>query len=141
MKNRSADAPSFAQWLTDQLTARGYNVTGLRSGGRSRFAADSGLSPSTVGRLLRGDGANDLNTLTTLANALNIPLPEILVRANVISDDELTRLANRHGATPTPLTPEQAADELGITDPQARRVYLATVEALRPDPDEQRAEQ
>ncbi|CAL9530891.1 helix-turn-helix domain-containing protein [Streptomyces sp. enrichment culture] len=137
MKNSSAD---FAVWLTHELTARGYDVANTRSGARARFAADSGLSPSTVSRLLRGYGATDIGTLTTLAKGLGIPLGEVLVRAGVLSREELD--AVQHPPTgPRRITPEQAADELGIEDDQARRIFLGMVDTLRtPPPTERSAE-
>lgn len=130
MKNSSAD--TFAVWLTRALIDRGYDLTNQRSGGRSRFAEDSGLSPSTVGRLLRGEGATDINTLATLANALGLPLGEVLVRAGILSRGELASVQR-----PTPkrrITPDQAADELGIEDDQSRALFKAMVETLRRQP-------
>ncbi|MEW1672808.1 helix-turn-helix transcriptional regulator [Streptomyces noursei] len=123
-------AAQFARWLHDQLTAREYDLSGPRSGGRSRFADDSGISPSTVGRLLRGESVTDTRVLGLLAEALGVRLSEVLVRAGVISDDELAAVQ-----TPTAgqrrITPEQAADELGIQDPQSRALFLSMTETLR----------
>lgn len=129
MKNTSAHRKNFAAWLTDQLARRGYDL-GLRGGGRSRFAADSGISASTVGRILRGDEVRDIGVLTLLADALDRPLGEILIRAGVLSEDDLR--------TPAPgdrrITPEEAADELGIHDPQQRALFLSMTETLRKTP-------
>jgi transcriptional regulator with XRE-family HTH domain len=132
MKNSSADRADFAHWLTRELTKRGYDITGARSGGRSRFAQDSGLSPSTVGRLLRGEGATDTRTLATLAEALRVPLGDVLVRAGVLDANELA--AVRHPTRTDHITPQQAAHELGITDEQAVRMFVSMVETLRQPP-------
>jgi transcriptional regulator with XRE-family HTH domain len=129
----------FATWLHRQLTDRGYDLS-QRGGGRSRFAEDSGISPSTVGRLLRGEGAKDIGTLTTLADALGLPLGDVLVEAGVLSRGELDNV--QHPTTgPRRITPEQAADELGIKDDQARRVFVSMVKTLQrtPPPTEQRS--
>ncbi|MFG7946327.1 helix-turn-helix domain-containing protein, partial [Streptomyces cacaoi] len=80
MKNHP---PHLAAWLHDQLTRRGYDL-GPRGGGRSRFAETSGISPSSVGRLLRGDPVTDIRVLELLARALGTPLGEILIRAGVL---------------------------------------------------------
>lgn len=127
-------ARDFGDWLREQLTRRGYNL-GMRGGGQSRFADDSGINRATVSRLLRGEHAPDVRTLQLLARALGLPLGEILVRAGIVTPDEL-------GAVQQPfsgqrrITPEQAADELGITDPQARRVFVNLADTLRtPPPD------
>jgi len=143
MKNKGNERDTFAAWMRDQLTRRGYDL-GLRGGGRNRFATDAGISPSTVGRLLRGEGATDTGSLARIAETLDVPLTEVLVRAGVLSADDIATYARRHGHRDVsqPLTPEQAADELGFTDPTRRALYLATVETLRKPDDggEQRAE-
>lgn len=137
MKNnnhgQAATERAFAAWLHDQLTRRGYDLSGLRSGGKSAFAADSGISPSTVGRLLRGDNVTDTRVLGLLAKALHVPLGEVLVRAGILDERELAIVRD-----PQPgerrITPEQAADELGITDEQARRVFVSMTETLQRTP-------
>lgn len=138
MKNSSAD---FAAWLTRELTARGYDVTNTRSGARSRFAEDSGISQSTVSRLLRGQSGNDIGTFAALANALGLSLGEVLVRAGIITRQDLAGV--QRPATTRRITPEQAADELGIEDDQARRLFVGMVETLQrtPPPTERRADQ
>lgn len=136
MKNSNDDATTaraFAEWLHDQLTRRGYDLSGLRSGGKTAFAADSGISPSTVGRLLRGDSVTDTRVLGLLAAALHVPLGEVLVRAGILDERELAYVRQ-----PQPgerrITPEQAADELGIDDEQARRVFVSMAETLQRTP-------
>ncbi|MEU8721478.1 helix-turn-helix domain-containing protein [Streptomyces antimycoticus] len=136
MKNSNdseAGAQAFAKWLREQLTRRGYDLTGLRSGGKTAFAADSGISPSTVGRLLRGDNVTDTRVLGMLATALHVPLGEVLVRAGILDERELAFVRQ-----PQPgerrITPEQAADELGIEDAQARRLFVSMAETLQRTP-------
>ncbi|WND36959.1 helix-turn-helix transcriptional regulator [Streptomyces sp. BB1-1-1] len=136
MKNSNDDgatAASFADWLRDQLTRRGYDLSGLRSGGRTAFAADSGISPATVGRMLRGDNVTDTRVLGLLAAALHVPLGEVLVRAGILDERELAYVRN-----PQPgerrITPEQAAAELGIEDEQTRRLFVSMTETLQRTP-------
>ncbi|MGA5354012.1 helix-turn-helix domain-containing protein [Streptomyces thermodiastaticus] len=139
-----AQAPqTFADWLHDQLTRRGYDLSGLRSGGKARFAQDSGLSAATVSRLLRGDRITDIRVLRQVADALSVPLGEVLVRAGVIDEAELAAVRD-----PRPgerrITPEQAADELGIEDEQARRLFVSMTRTLQrssPTAEGRRAEQ
>ncbi|MGI5252808.1 helix-turn-helix domain-containing protein [Actinacidiphila glaucinigra] len=135
MTNRKSDtaAQAFAEWLHTKLTARGYDLTGPRSGGKSRFSEDSGLSPSTVGRLLRAEPVTDTDVLARLAAALGVPLGEILVRAGVLSEDELGAV-RAPDTGPRRITPEDAAAELGITDPQARRLFISMTETLQRTP-------
>ncbi|MFD4996128.1 helix-turn-helix domain-containing protein [Streptomyces buecherae] len=127
MKN----VPTFGEWLRDRLIARGYDL-GPRGGGRSRFAEHAGISPPTVGRLLRGDhAAADMRVLAAVADALDVPFVDVLTHARVLTADDVEAI-RRHAPAPPTLTPEQAADGLGIVDPEPRRVFLATVAALRP---------
>ncbi|MFZ3569242.1 helix-turn-helix domain-containing protein [Streptomyces sp. BH034] len=142
MKNRKQEAGDdraarFAAWLHDQLTTRGYDLSGPRSGGKSAFASASGISPSTVGRLLRGDHVTDTRVLALLAENLRVPLGEVLVRAGVLNEGELRAVQNPTEG-PRNITPEQAADELGIRDDQARRLFVSMTHTLQrqPPPDE-----
>ncbi|MGD6762079.1 helix-turn-helix domain-containing protein [Streptomyces sp. BH097] len=137
MKNskRSSEdtAKTFGDWLNDELTARGYDLSGLRSGGKTRFAADSGISAATVGRLLRGEAVTDTRVLGMLATALHVPLGEILVRAGVLNESDLRGVQD-----PTPgdrrITPEQAAAELGIEDEQSVRLFVSMAKTLQRNP-------
>lgn len=119
----------FAAWLREQLTRAGYDLS-LRGGGQTRFAEASGISRATISRMLAGQGATDTRTLTLLSDALRVPLPTVLVRAGVLTEDELKGV---HTPTSGPrrITPEQAADELGISDPQARDLFISMTETLR----------
>lgn len=136
---RAQSAAGFAVWLRDQLTAAGYNLS-PRGGGQRNFAQDSGITTSTVSRMLSGEGSTDTRTLERVAATLRKPLAEVMVRAGVLTTQDLQEVAHRDPTRP-PMTPDDAADELGITDPHARRVFIATIEALRtPHADERRAE-
>jgi len=134
-KHGAADhrAPSFGDWLHAQLTARGYDLSGPRSGGKSAFASASGISAPTVGRMLRGDHVTDTRILALLAKTLGVPLGEVLVRAGVLAESEL-RAVQHPPKTDRQITPEQAADELGITDEQSRRLFVSMTETLQRKP-------
>lgn len=125
----SPDPAEFGRWLTGRLESLGYNLSGPRSGGRSAFAEQSGLSPSTVTRLLRGEMPTDTRILRTLAEAIDVPYPEVLVRAGVLTPEELA--AVQQPVTSPRITPEQAADQLGITDPAERKVFVNMAQTLR----------
>lgn len=129
MERDQKAAQRFGDWLRDQLTRRGYDL-GIRGGGQSRFAEDSGIGRATISRILNGSGATDTRVLALLAEALHLPLGEVLVRAGILDVSELSAVQ-----APDPgerrITPEQAADELGIHDPQGRAVFIATTQALQ----------
>ncbi|OII60890.1 transcriptional regulator [Streptomyces sp. CC53] len=133
-RNNRATPEDFATWLRGQLERRGYDLR-PRGGGQTRFAADSGIAQSSVSRMLRGQGAPETRVLETLAKTLDVPLAEVLVAAGILTPDVL--LAIRYQTPRTnPLTPEAAAEELGITDPQKVALFVSMTETLR----KQRAE-
>lgn len=128
MKDRSSSA--FADWVREQITQQGYDLSGLRSGGRTRFAEDSGISPATVGRLVSTGDVKDIKILTMLAKALNQPLGTVLVRAGLLDEAEL-RAVQAPPPTNNPLTADEAADGLGIDDALDRELFRTMVDTLR----------
>jgi transcriptional regulator with XRE-family HTH domain len=122
----------FALWLRQQLESRGFDL-GIRGGGQSRFAEESGIGRATISRILSGQGATDTAVLARLAEALHISLGEVLVRAGILNPSELTAV-NNPPAGARRITPDQAADELGITDAQQRRLFLAMTQTLQRTP-------
>ncbi|MFI6860148.1 helix-turn-helix domain-containing protein [Streptomyces sp. NPDC050421] len=126
MRRRTPD--EFGRWLHDQLTARQYALT-PRGGGQVRFAEKAGISKATVSRILRGEGrSTDIAVLERIAAALDVRLGVVLVEAGVVNPDELGAAQQPHGH----MTADEAADELGITDPTARNVFRGVVDTLRP---------
>ncbi|MCA1218869.1 helix-turn-helix domain-containing protein [Streptomyces sp. 8L] len=123
---------AFGLWLRDQLTSRGYDL-GIRGGGQTKFAEDSGIGRATVSRILGGHGATDTRVLALLADALRLPLGEVLVQAGVLTREALGAVQNPETGTRR-ITPEQAADELGIEDDQARRVFVSMTHTLQRTP-------
>ncbi|WP_404959063.1 helix-turn-helix domain-containing protein [Streptomyces sp. 147326] len=115
---------TFVAWLKAMLERRGY--AGI--GSQRRFAKDSGLSQATLSRALQRSGTPNVQTLETLSQALRVPLPELLVRAGVIRQQDLDALRR---VAPEPLTTEQAAAELGITSPDGVAAFDRTVRGLR----------
>jgi hypothetical protein len=68
-----------------------------------------------------------------LAAALQIPLGEVLVRAGVLDEADLRAVQNPTTG-PRRITPEQAADELGIDDEQSRRLFVNMAQTLQRKP-------
>ncbi|WKU46000.1 helix-turn-helix transcriptional regulator [Streptomyces sp. VNUA116] len=126
---------TFAVWLKEQLRRRGYP----EHGAQKKFAAVSGISTATMSRLFRADGIPALDTLTALSEALDVPYGELLVRAGVLTPEELAEAANRP-VHPEAISPEQAARELGITSPEGVETFKRMVNGLRAtEPGDRRA--
>lgn len=120
----------FAAWLQDQLERHGYDLR-PRGGGQTRFAADSGIAQSSISRMLRGQGGTpETRVLEAIATTLRIPLAEALVAAGILTPDVLDAIRQQTPRT-DPLTPEAAAAELGITDPQGVELFVSFTETLR----------
>ncbi|WP_406013018.1 helix-turn-helix transcriptional regulator [Streptomyces sp. NBC_00984] len=114
---------TFAAWLREMMTRLGYPDRGQK-----KFAQDAGLSAATVSRLLRADGTPETDTLETLAVALRVGLPELLIRAGVVREEDL---ANLRPINPKPITSREAAAELGITSPEGIDAFERMVNGLR----------
>ncbi|MER6196734.1 helix-turn-helix transcriptional regulator [Streptomyces sp. NPDC001586] len=117
---------TFAAWLREVMERRGY----AERGGQGRFARDAGVSENNISRIMRFKGTPDVRTLEPIANFLNVPLIEVLVRACVLKPSDVEALHNAR-LDPQPITTERAAAELGITSPEGVTAFERTVRGLR----------
>jgi transcriptional regulator with XRE-family HTH domain len=132
MKERRGNAPAapptgpaaLATWLHDQLTARGYDLSGERSGGKTQAADDSGISRSSISRLLNGIPVTDIDVYRRLAQWLEHPFGDILVRAGKMDATDLVAPPDD-----THMTPERAADGLGLRG-RDRELFLLNANAI-----------
>ncbi|QCX77640.1 Helix-turn-helix protein [Streptomyces sp. YIM 121038] len=132
--NDRATPDEFAAWLREQLERNGYDLR-PRGGGQTKFAKESGIAAASVSRTMRGQGIPETRVLEAIADTLHVPLAEVLVAAGILSRDVLHAIRHQTPRT-DPLTPEAAAEELGITDPQKIELFVSMTETLR----KQRAE-
>lgn len=131
--DRAAAARAFGTWLSDRMRDRGYALPPQGRGGVRRLAEQAGLSPSVISTLLRGENPNPSpESLRAIAGALGLPFPELLIRAGVITPDELRGVQDTGAPVGyTPITTADAAAALDITDPLAREMFEASVNAAR----------
>ncbi|WP_405019602.1 helix-turn-helix domain-containing protein [Kitasatospora sp. NBC_00070] len=128
--DRAARLRAFAEYVTSAARKAGYDIDGPRGGGKTKLARDAGVSLSTISRLLSGERAPDPENFEGLARALGVDLRELLVRSGIFSAESMhswpeTAVRSR------PITPRDAADDLGITDPVDREMFLAMVSRLK----------
>lgn len=126
---REREIAAFGQWFEARLTDLGYDLS-RRGGGRGRFAADSGVSPATVSRILLRQSIPAAHVLAQMAPTLREPLGSLLVLASLATEEEV-RAAAAPPPTDHPLTPEQAAARLGIKGTQAVELFVAYTRALQ----------
>lgn len=120
----------FAAWLADAMRTAGLEIDRQRGGGRMTLATAVGVSPSTVARWLDAKSTPSPEYYEPLAEALKVPVGDMLVETGILSADSLSQL-QRSGVRSQPITVAQAADDLGIHDPDARAEFARQVERLK----------
>ncbi|GAB3472222.1 helix-turn-helix domain-containing protein [Actinophytocola sediminis] len=107
----------FARWLEDQLAALEENVTD--------FARRSDIHRSVVARWKSGSHRPDVDNARRLAEATGRPLLEVLVVAEIMTEDEAK--LQTAGVDPGALTSEQLLGELSrrLGDTPRRRSVSA----------------
>lgn len=120
-------AEEFAAYVRDAARRAGYDIDSPRGGGKTSLARDTGMSQSTVGRMIAGKAMPDPAYLEPLAAALRVPLPELLVLSGLISRNAF----GDHGQQPPrAVSPRAAAADLGIKDPAKVELFETMVRAL-----------
>ncbi|WP_431784932.1 helix-turn-helix domain-containing protein [Streptomyces chumphonensis] len=133
----SRAAPRFGRYILQAAREAGYDVDSQRGGGRKALADAVGIHSSNIGRMLDGKSIPDVRHFERLAAAVRRPLRELFVEAEIISATSLTEPDTSRVAS---FTPERAADELGIYDPDDRALFLGMAARLRPtDPSSKNA--
>lgn len=124
----------FADYIAGAARKAGYDIDSPRGGGKTALARDAGVNLSTISRLLSGERAPDPENFEGLARALGVPLRELLVQSGIFSAESM-RNWPESAVRSRPITPREAADELGITDPVDREMFFAMVGRLRREQD------
>ncbi|MCX4578151.1 helix-turn-helix transcriptional regulator [Streptomyces sp. NBC_01571] len=118
----------FADFVRDAARRAGYDIDSPRGGGKTALSRDTGMSPSSVGRVLAGKTMPDPAYLEPLARALRVALPELLVLSGLVSRDVLSAQQPARS-----LSPREAAADLGIRDPAKIELFETMVRALLTD--------
>jgi transcriptional regulator with XRE-family HTH domain len=102
-------------------------------GGQVALAEDTGMSPSAVGRMLRGETLPDPERFEAIAKAVGLSVGDLLIEAGIVSPESLSTPSQTRatGVGSHSITLDEAANALGIFDPVARDMLAATVERLR----------
>lgn len=124
-------AQRFAEYIRPAVVAAGYDIDSPRGGGKKALAEATGMSPSSVGRMLAGQTLPEPVHLERLAEALGVSLMDLLVRSGVVSEKAGRTTPTPAPVTPdTPLTPEAAARALGIRSPDRVQMFAAMAKTL-----------
>jgi transcriptional regulator with XRE-family HTH domain len=126
---RAQRAASFGRWSTDAARAAGFDVDSQRGGGRAEIAKLTGMSPTTVGRMLAGRSLPSPKFYGAIAKAFHRPLREVLIEVSAATDDMLEETAVA-AAEARRISPQEAAERIGIRKPANVRLFVATAELM-----------
>ena len=127
---QASQAQRFAEYIRPAVVAAGYDIDNPRGGGKKRLAENTGMSPSSVGRMLAGQTLPEPVHLERLAEVLGVPLMDLLVRSGVVSEKAGRAVNAPPPVSEVPLTPEAAARLLGIRSPDRVEMFTAVAKTL-----------
>jgi len=121
-------AQKFAALVVPAAERAGY--TG--HGAKARFARDTGMTESSVTRMWQGNAVPDARFYDAISTAVGVDLGSLLVEGGILSPQSLQSLSETDPSqVGSALTPEEAADRLGIRDEVGRQLFYATIERLK----------
>jgi transcriptional regulator with XRE-family HTH domain len=121
-------AQRFAAVVVPAAERAGY--TG--HGAKARFARDTGMTESSVTRLWQGKAIPDPRFFEPITEAAGIHPGVLFVEAGLLSPESLQSLSETdRSQVGSGLTPEEAADGLGIQGEVDRQMFFGTIERLR----------
>lgn len=121
-------AEKFGRVVERLAIKAGYDLT--RGGnGRTRLAEDTGMSVWAIGRMLKGETLPGLHQYQRIAGALSVTTHALLSEAEILPRDDHANGSKQDVASPNaPVSPETAADLLGVTNPTIRDMLITTME-------------
>jgi transcriptional regulator with XRE-family HTH domain len=117
-------AERFAAWLGPAMRRAGLDIDKPQGGGRAVLATACNVSRSTVTRWLEGRSMPGPDQFQPIAEALNVPVIEMLIGSGVIAPESVGEPRTTYP------TPEEAAEELGIS-PDDRELFVGFVRQLQ----------
>lgn len=127
---RSTEPPTqaqrFGRLVTEAATRAGYDLS-PGAGGRIALARATGMSASAVGRMVDGKTLPRPSQFAAIARAVGLNLHELLVHAEIIPPGSWTDPATQ-GVGSRTITPDEAADAWGITNPMVRKILINAIQ-------------
>lgn len=118
-------AQRFGRLITEAAERAGYDLR-PGAGGRVALARAVGMAPSGVGRMLDGKTLPRPSQFEAIAAALGLDVRALLIQAEIISAGSWTNSTGE--GVRSVITPEEAADSWGITNPLVRKMLLANIQ-------------
>lgn len=127
-----ATPPTRAQQFRDIVVPAAERAGYTGFGAKARFARDTGMTESSVGRMWQGSTLPDARFYENIADVTGLDLRTLLIEGGVLSPDSLQSLSETDRTqVGSSLTPEEAAERLGIRDEVGRQLFYATIERLK----------
>ncbi|MGA5342477.1 hypothetical protein ACPCK3_25940 [Streptomyces griseoincarnatus] len=119
-KRPDATSRKFARFVRDAATRKGFAVDS--GDGKAKLAAASGMSEADIAKILAGEYEVPTDLLKPLATALGARQKDLFRAAGILDDKPA-----QHSP---PLTPQLAAQHLGIKSPKNVEAFQTIVAAL-----------
>lgn len=128
--SQASRAQRFAEYIRPAVVAAGYDIDSPRGGGKKALAKDTGMSASSIGRMLAGQTLPDPAHLERLATVLRVSLIDLLIRSGIVSVEASGTVTPAAPTPDPPLTHEEAARALGIRSPDRVQMFTAMAKSL-----------
>ncbi|KAF2774687.1 hypothetical protein [Streptomyces sp. OM5714] len=127
-----APTPTRAQRFRDIVVPAAECAGYTGHGAKARFSRDTGMVDSSVTRLWQGVALPEPRFYERIAEVTGLDLGTLLVEGGVLTPKSLQSLSETdRSQVGSRLTPDEAADGLGIRDGVDREMFYATIERLK----------
>jgi transcriptional regulator with XRE-family HTH domain len=133
-----ATPPTHAQRFAVVVVPAAQRAGYTGHGSQARLARDTGMSESSISRMLNGHAIPELRFLGPLAEAIKMSPIDLLIRTELISPESLRTLSETDSSQvgSESNSVEDTAERLGITDDLGKMMFRAVVDKLaRPQED------
>lgn len=126
------DTPKRARRFADIVVPAAERAGYTGHGAKARFSRDTGMPDSSVTRLWQGSALPDARFYGPISDVTGLDLATLLVEGGILPPEYLQSLSETGPSqVVSRLTPEEAADRLGIRDDVGREIFFGTVERLK----------
>jgi transcriptional regulator with XRE-family HTH domain len=131
-RDMTEPTPTRARRFADIVVPAAERAGYTGHGAKARFARDTGMPDSSVTRLWQGTALPDAKFYEAIASVTGISLGVLLIEGLGLSPESLQSLSETDRShVRSTLTPQEAADRLGIKDEVGREVFYATIDRLK----------
>ncbi|MEV6074978.1 helix-turn-helix transcriptional regulator [Streptomyces sp. NPDC052069] len=126
------DAPTRAQRFAALVAPAAQRAGYTGHGSNARLARDTGMSESSVSRMLKGQAIPELKFFPAVAEKVGVEVLDLLAEMG-IPPESLQPLSETGPSQvgSASISPSEAADRLGLSDPVGREMLIATIERLK----------